>query len=114
MCFPESHRLIGKLTAFLQLQHDFFFFEEVERSIMMKKWLQTEKPEDRGESLRSLQETSKERITSVANQYFTNLWGVGGSQGRGTPSIEYRDRKKAKEQCEKFCGEVRHGHSSIG
>jgi hypothetical protein len=45
---------------------------------------------------------SKERITSVANQYFTNLWGVGGSQGRGAPSIEYRDRQKAKEQCVKI------------
>jgi hypothetical protein len=50
---------------------------------------------------------SKERITSVANQYLTNLWGVGGSQGRGAPSIEYRDRQKVKEQCVKtFCGEV--------
>jgi hypothetical protein len=55
-------------------------------SIMMKKWLQTAKPDDRGESLRSLQEVSKERITSVANQYFTNLWGVEGSQGRGASS----------------------------
>jgi hypothetical protein len=62
---------------------------------MMKKWFQTAKPDDRGESLRALQEVSKERITSVANQYFTNLWGVGGSQGRGAPSIEYRDRHKA-------------------
>jgi hypothetical protein len=44
----------------------------------------------------------KERITSVANQYFTNLWGVGGSQGRGAPSIEYRDRQKTKEQCVKI------------
>ena len=69
---------------------------------MMKKWLQTAKPDDRGESLRALQEVSKERITSVANQYFTNLWGVGGSQGRGAPSIEYRDRQKAKEQCVKI------------
>jgi hypothetical protein len=67
----------------------------------MKKWLQTAKPDDRGESLRALQEVSKERITSVANQYFTKLWGVGGSQGRGAPSIEYRDRQKAKEQCVK-------------
>ena len=79
-----------------------FFLNEVERSIMMKKWLQTAKPDDRGESLRALQEVSKERITSVANQYFTNLWGVGGSQGRGAPSIEYRDRQKAKEQCVKI------------
>ena len=68
---------------------------------MMKKWLQTVKPDDRGESLRALQEVSKERITSVADQYFTNLWGVGESQGRGAPSIEYRDRQKAKEQCVK-------------
>ena len=67
----------------------------------MKKWLQTAKSDDRGESLRALQEVSKERITSVANQYFTNLWGVGGSQGRGAPSIEYRDRQKAKEVCVK-------------
>jgi hypothetical protein len=65
---------------------------------MMKKWLQTAKPDDRGESLRALQEVSKDRITSVANQYFTKLWGVGGSQGRGAPSIEYRDRQKAKEE----------------
>ena len=69
---------------------------------MMKKWLQTAKPDDRGESLRALQEVSKERITSVANQYFTNLWGVGEKQGRGAPSIEYRDRQKAKEQCVKI------------
>jgi len=69
-----------------------FFFQEVERSNMMKKWLQTAKPDDRGESLRALQEVSKERITNVANQYFTKIWGVGGSQGRGAPSIEYRDR----------------------
>jgi hypothetical protein len=68
---------------------------------MMQKWFQTAKSDDRGESLRALQEVSKERITSVANQYFTNLWGVGGSQGRGAPSIEYRDRQKAKEQCVK-------------
>ena len=32
---------------------------------MMKKWLQTAKSDDRGESLRALQEVSKERITSV-------------------------------------------------
>ncbi len=67
----------------------------------MKKWLQTAKSDDRGESLRALQEVCKERITSVANQYFTNLWGVGEKQGRGAPSIEYRDRQKAKEQCVK-------------
>jgi hypothetical protein len=66
---------------------------------MMKKWLQTTKSDDRGESLRELQEVSKERITNVANQYydFTNLWGVGGSQGRGAPSIEYRDREEDEE-----------------
>ena len=70
-------------------RHDFFVLKKFERS------------NDRGESLRALQEVSKERITSVANQYFTNLWGVGGSQGRGAPSIEYRDRQKDKEQCVK-------------
>ena len=68
----------------------------------MKQWLATAKPDNRGESLRALQEVSKERITSVADQYFTNLWGVGTSQGRGAPSIEYRDRQKAKEACVKF------------
>ena len=68
----------------------------------MKKWLATTKPGNRGESFRELEEVSKERITSVADQYFTNLWGVGGSQGRGAPSIEYRDRQKAKEQCVKI------------
>ena len=52
--------------------------------------------------MRALQEVSKERITSVADQYFTNLWGVGTSQGRGAPSIEYRDREKDKEQCVKI------------
>jgi hypothetical protein len=44
---------------------------------------------------------SKERITSVADHYFTNLWCVGGSLGRGAPSIEYRDRQKSKERCVK-------------
>ena len=44
---------------------------------------------------------SNQRITRVADQYFTNLWSVGGSQGRGAPSIEYRDRQKAKEACVK-------------
>ena len=63
----------------------------------MKKWLATAKPDNRGESLRALQEVSKQRITTVADQYFTNLWRVGGSQGRGAPSIEYMDRQKAKE-----------------
>jgi hypothetical protein len=67
----------------------------------MKKWLETAKPDNRGESLRALQEVSKQRITSVADHYFTNLWRVGGSQGRGVPSIEYRDRQKAKEACVK-------------
>ena len=67
----------------------------------MKKWLATAKPGNRGQSLRALQEVSKERITSVADQYFTNLWGVGTSQGRGAPSIEYRDRQKAKAACVK-------------
>jgi hypothetical protein len=67
----------------------------------MKKWLATSKPDNRGESLRALQEVSKERITTVADQYFTNLCRVGGSQGRGAPSIEYRDRQKAKEACVK-------------
>ena len=67
----------------------------------MKKWLATAKPGNRGQSLRALQEVSKERITSVADQYFTNLWGVGTSQGRGAPSIEYRDRQKAKAECVK-------------
>jgi hypothetical protein len=42
----------------------------------MKKWLATTKPGNRGESLRTLQEVSKERITSVEDQYFTNLWRV--------------------------------------
>ena len=51
--------------------------------------------------MRGLKEVSKERITSVTDQYFTNLWRVGTSQGRGAPSIEYRDRKKAKEACVK-------------
>jgi hypothetical protein len=67
----------------------------------MKKWLSTVKSDNRGESLRALQEVSNQRITSVADQYFTNLWRVGGSQGRGGPSIEYRDRQKAKETCVK-------------
>ena len=40
---------------------------------LMKKWLTTAKPGNRGESLRALPEVSKERITSVADQYFTNL-----------------------------------------
>ena len=51
--------------------------------------------------MRALQEVSKERITNVADQYFTNLWGVGTSQGRGAPSIEYRGRQKAKAACVK-------------
>jgi hypothetical protein len=55
---------------------------------LMKKWLATAKPGNRGESLRALQEVSKERITSVTDQYFTNLWRVGESQGRDAPSIE--------------------------
>jgi hypothetical protein len=67
----------------------------------MKNWLVTTKSGNRGESLRALQEVSKERITSVADQYFTNLWRVGASQGRGAPSIEYRDRQKVKEECVK-------------
>ena len=67
----------------------------------MKKWLTTANPGNRGESLRSLQEVSKERITSVVDQYFTNLCRVGTSQGRGVPSIEYRDRQKTKEECVK-------------
>jgi hypothetical protein len=67
----------------------FVFLKKFERSIMIQKWLQTAKSDDRGESLRSLQEVCKERITSVANQYFTNLWGVGEKQGRGAPSIEH-------------------------
>ena len=33
----------------------------------MKKWLATAKPGNRGESLRALQEVSKERITNVAD-----------------------------------------------
>jgi hypothetical protein len=68
----------------------------------MKKWLETAKPDNRGESLRSLQEVSKKRITSVVDHYFTNLWCVGASQGRGAPSIEYRDRQKDKEACVKI------------
>jgi hypothetical protein len=74
----------------------------------MKKWLKTAKPDIRGENLRALQEVSKKRITSVVDHYFTNLWHyftnlwcVGGSQGRGAPSIEFRDRQKAKEACVK-------------
>jgi hypothetical protein len=43
---------------------------------MMKKWLETAKGDNRGQSLRALQEVSKQRITSVADQYFTNLWSV--------------------------------------
>ena len=67
----------------------------------MKTWLETAKPDNRGESLRPLEEVSKERIRSVPDHYFTNLWCVGGSQGRGTPSIEHRDRQKVKETCVK-------------
>ena len=69
---------------------------------LMKKWLETAKPGYRGESLRALEEVSKERITRVTDQYFTNLWGVGTSQGRGVPSIEYRYRQKVKAACVKF------------
>jgi len=67
----------------------------------MKKWLAAAKPGNRGESLRTLQEVSKERITSVVDQYFTKLCRVGESQGRGAPSIEYRDRHKVKTACVK-------------
>jgi hypothetical protein len=67
----------------------------------MKQWLETVKPDKQGESLRVLQEVSKQRITRVADHYSTNLWRVGGSQGRGVPRIEYRDRQKAKETCVK-------------
>ncbi len=67
----------------------------------MRKWLATVKPDNRGGSLRTLQNLSNERITRVADQYFTNLWSVGGSQGRGAPSIEYRDRQKDKQACVK-------------
>jgi hypothetical protein len=68
---------------------------------LRKKWLATATPDNRGESLRSLPEVSKERITSVPDQYFTNLWCVGTSQSRGAPSIEDRDRQKVKEACVK-------------
>ncbi len=68
---------------------------------LMKKWLVTAKPDNRGESLRTLQEVSKERITTVTDQCFTNLWSVGSSQSRGKPSIEYRDRQKDKQVCVK-------------
>jgi hypothetical protein len=64
----------------------------------LKKWLATAKEDNRGESLRALQEVSKERITSVADQYFTNLWRVGASQSRGAPSIEYRDRRVSERR----------------
>ncbi len=37
----------------------------------------------------------------ILDQYFTNLCRVGGSQSRGAPSIDYRDRQKTKEVCVK-------------
>jgi hypothetical protein len=77
----------------------------------MKKWLETVKPDNRGESLSALQEVSKPRITSVADQYFTNLCRVGESQGRGAI---WGPAEGQVIMCENFCGEVRHGHSSIG
>ncbi len=79
----------------------FFFISVALLHEVMKKWLATAKPDNRGESLRALQDLCKGRITSVADTYFTDLWGVGGSQGRGEPRIEYRDRQKAKEVCVK-------------
>jgi hypothetical protein len=82
----------------------------------MKKWLATSKPGNQGESLRTLQEVSKERITSVPDQYFTNLCRVGTSRGRGAPSIEYRDRQNDKETCVKTFVEKYDtvSHTSIG
>ena len=48
-----------------------FFFDTW--VFLMKKWLATVKTENRGESLRALQEVSNQRIRNVADQYFTNL-----------------------------------------
>jgi hypothetical protein len=58
---------------------------------MMKKLLETAKRDNRGESLRGLQEVSKERITSVGDQYFTNLGRVGESDTQ-TPTQVWNDK----------------------
>ncbi len=90
---PDLFPVAGPLTDWQT--NDFFFLPF--GAFLMKKWLETAKPDNRGKSLRALQEVSNQRITRVTDHYFTNLWCVGGSQGRGLPSIEYRDRQKAKE-----------------
>ena len=101
--FPVTG-VVPRIYLWWQISNIFFpswvFLHEVK-----KKWLVTTNPNSRGESLRSLKDLWKERITSVTDTYFTNLWRVGESQGRGAPSIEYRDRQKTKEVCVKKFGE---------
>jgi hypothetical protein len=61
----------------------------------MKKWLSRgrAKPDNRGESSTALESVTRDRIQSMSQQFFTELWRVGdGSRTRGESPYKYKQR----------------------
>jgi len=64
----------------------------------MKKWLTAgAKSGNLGESSTALETVTRERIQSVSQQFFTEIWGLGESRPRGAPSYEYKKRVEARD-----------------
>jgi hypothetical protein len=64
----------------------------------MKKWLTAgAKSGNLGESSTALETVTRERIQSVSQQFFTEIWGLGESRQRGAPSYEYKKRVEARD-----------------
>ena len=64
----------------------------------MKKWLTAgAKSGNLGESSTALEMVTRERIQSVSQQFFTEIWGLGESRQRGAPSYEYKKRVEARD-----------------
>ena len=72
---------------------------------VMKKWLTTTKPNNWGESLRTLKDVSKEGITSVDSEInISATFDVLEDHRVGVHQILYigTDRTETKEECVKF------------
>ena len=64
----------------------------------MKKWLAAgAKSCNLGESSTALETVTRERIQSISQQFFTEIWGLGESRQRGAPSYEYKKRVEARD-----------------
>ena len=65
-----------------------------------------------GESSTALESVTRERIESVSQQFFTEIWGLGESRQRGAPSYEYKKRVAARLPNERLGSQTRR-HFSV-